>query len=346
MKTSKIWIFWLFIYFSFVCAAYALRAWMTRQGVSEIWGWDYQLFVRQIQDWWWIGYFGFRHPGLGIVCSPIVVLEHVWDGAYLFVMPVVATVTAWLIWKMSGWIGLGVWLALPTTWILAGTPESFPLAQLALVGSVWCVNGGSTVRPLRNKELSLCKSGQETASPFMRTGLVVVGWAVLNAAITLTNGVKPLFGWLVLNWNGLDRKTLVRGGAAVLGLVLLGVGFFYVRTLVTGRGMGAGLEATLSWIPAERNLPRELYGFFIRPVGLYQSLIIYPCTFYAVWKQILAHRTSLLLILISYFAVDVFLHCIVGWGMREPWVFAPHWIWMLPLLIGRGFWYSNNKTCQ
>lgn len=326
---------WLLLYAAFVGAAYLLRAWMAQHGAAEIWGWDYGTFVRQINDWSWITYAGFRHPGLGAVMSPLVMLQHVWSGAYMWVMPGVATATAWFIWKLGGWVGLMVWLVMPTTWLMAGTPESFPVAQLALVGSVWCMNGEATVRPFQNKELSLCKSGQETASTIMRSGLVAIGWAVLNTAITLTNGVKPVLGWLVLNWKGLDGKTLVRGGAAVLGLVLLGVGFFYVRALVTGRGMSAGLEATFSWIPAERNLAQELYGFFIRPVGLYQSFVIYPCVFYAIWKLIRAHRTSSLLLLTSYFSVDVFLHCVVGWGMREPWVFAPHWIWILPLLAGQ-----------
>ena len=153
--------------------------------------------------------------------------------------------------------------------------------------------------------------------------------------ITLTNGVKPMLGWLVMNWKELDWKVIMRGGLAVVGAVLLGVGFFYLRTLMTGRGMGAGIEATLSLIPAERNLPRELYGFFVRPVGLWQSFIVYPLTLFGIFRTICVHHTSSLLLFTSYFAVDVLIHGIVGWGMTEPWVFAPHWIWMLPLLAGQ-----------
>lgn len=308
------------LYAAFVGAAFLLRAHMAESGAAEILGWDYQTFVGQIQDWRWIGYFGFRHPGLGLVCSPLVALEHIWSGAYLLVMPAVATATAWMIWRMSGWLGLGVWLVMPTTWILAGVPESFPIAQLALVGSCYW---------LLNEKCVAARWGQR-ALP-----LVSVAFAVLNTMITLTNGVKPIVGWLVMNWKGLDRKVIVRGGLAVVGAVLLGVGFFYLRTLMTGRGMGAGIEATLSWIPAERNLPQELYGFFVRPVGLWQSFIVYPLAFFGIFRSVRAHHTSSLLLLTSYFAVDVLIHGIVGWGMTEPWVFAPHWIWMLPLLAGQ-----------
>ena len=325
------------LYVVFVGTAFLLRAYLAESGVVEIWGWDYQTFVGQIQDWRWIGYFGFRHPGLGLVCSPLVALEHIWSGAYLLVMPAVATATAWMIWRMSGWLGLGVWLVMPTTWILAGVPESFPIAQLALVGSVWSLER----RSLRDTQ-SCAKSvvaTTATASPTPQTAFravfPAVVWCVLNTMITLTNGVKPIVGWLVMNWKGLDRKVIVRGGMVVVGAVLLGVGFFYLRTLMTGRGMGAGIEATLSWIPAERNLPHELYGFFVRPVGLWQSFIVYPLTLFGIFQSVRARHTSSLLLFTSYFAVDVLIHGIVGWGMTEPWVFAPHWIWILPLLSGQ-----------
>ena len=308
------------LYAAFVGAAFLLRVHLAESGAAEIWGWDYQTFVGQIQDWRWIGYFGFRHPGLGLVCSPLVALEHVWSGAYLLVMPAVATATAWMIWRMSGWLGLGVWLTFPTTWILASIPESFPIAQLALVGSCYW---------LLNEKCVAARWGQR-ALP-----LVSVAFAVLNTMITLTNGVKPVLGWLVMNWKVLDRKVIVRGGMVVVGAVLLGVGFFYLRTVMTGRGMGAGIEATLTWIPVERNLPRELYGFFVKSVGLWQSLIVYPLALLGIFRAIRVHHTSSLLLFTSYFAVDVLIHGIVGWGMTEPWVFAPHWIWMLPLLAGQ-----------
>ena len=314
-------LFWLVLYAAFVGAAYVLRSWMGQNGAMEIWGWDYGTFVRQIGEWAWITYMGFRHPGLGYVLSPLVAVQHIWHDGYLWFMPAVATATAWLIWKMGGRAGLAAWLAMPTTWLLAGTPESFPVAQLALVGSAWWQVGGQRPK-VRGQRLEW---------------MVVGGLAVVNSMITLTNGIKPLLGWVVANWKSLDRKALIRSGMAVAGLVLLGVGFFYVRTLMTGRGMGAGLEATFSWIPDERNLPRELYGFFIRPVGLYQSFVVYPLALLGVCQMVRKHQTSLLLVLASYFVMDIGIHVIVGWGMKEPWVFAPHWIWILAILAGRGF---------
>ena len=307
---------WLTLYAAFVGAAFALRSWMLRHGLQEIWGWDYATFVGQINDWRWIGYFGFRHPGLGLVASPLVMLQHLWSLAYLFVMPAVATATSWLIWRMAGWLGLGVWLVFPTTWLMAGTPESFPLAQLALVASVF---------GMLRARLGVAHWGQR-ALPI----LVVLASGV-NGAITLTNGIKPIAAYVATCGDWRKAAKIVGAGLAV---VALGVGFFALRACVTGRGIGAGLEATLSWIPGNRNLLQELYGFFIRPVGLIQSIVVYPLVVWSFVRQLRCRDFTLLRLLGPMFAVDASIHGVVGWGMSEPWVFAPHWIWMLPLLVG------------
>lgn len=321
-------VFWGLLYGVFVVAALRLRRQMVTFEMSEIWGWDYQTFVSQIGDWRWICYMGFRHPGLGVVMSPLVVLQHLWSGTYLLVMPAVATVTAWLIYRMSGWIGLGIWLSFPVTWIMAGTPESFPLAQLALVaGCYWLLNGKC-----------LTARWGEHAMP-----LISGAFGILNASITLTNGLKPVLGYLSLHGRKMNRKLLLEGGALALVLGLLCVGVFYVRTIVTGRGMGAGIMATLSWIPAERNLWFEFSGFFVRPVGVLQSCLVYPVAVWAVVRMICGGDFKMLRLLMPMFAVDVVIHLVVGWGMSEPWVFSPHWVWMLPMIIGKGFALCKSK---
>ncbi|MGN0854895.1 MAG: DUF6080 domain-containing protein [Kiritimatiellia bacterium] len=41
--------------------------------------------------------------------------------------------------------------------------------------------------------------------------------------------------------------------------------------------------------------------------------------------------------LFAFFSVDVTLHLVIGWGMSEPWIFASHWIFLIPIIIGKGF---------
>ena len=322
---------WLALCAAFVGAAFALRAWMLRHDAQEIWGWDYATFVGQINDWRWIGYFGFRHPGLGLVASPLVVLQHVWSLAYLFVMPAVATATAWLIWRKAGWLALGIWLAFPTTWLLAGTPESFPLAQLALVATV-CFAQNWRGETDTSRRLSFCGKRTDVSDTTVRLVGILL-FSALNGAITLTNGIKPIAAYVATcgNW----RKVVKLVGAGLVA-VALGVGFFALRACITGRGIGAGLEATLSWIPENRNLLQELYGFFIRPVGVWQSLVVYPLVIWSSARQFCRRDFALLRKLGSMFAVDAAIHLVIGWGMFEPWVFAPHWIWMIPMIVGQG----------
>lgn len=254
--------FVLALYAAFAGFAFYLHGHLADGGIDEVWGWDYTTFVRQINDWKWIGYFGFRHPGLGIISFPLVVLQHIWDGAYLLVMPAVATVTAYLIWRMAGWVALVVWLSFPTTWLMAGVPESFPLAQLALISGVWILERGK----------------------FRSSLWMLGGVCVINGMITLTNGLKPLVAYIVSCG---DRKQVRRILWCAVSAVALGVAVFGMRAWMTGRGVGAGVEATLSWIPANRDFICEALGFFVRPVGVLQSCVIYPLV---MWSAVLLIR--------------------------------------------------------
>lgn len=331
MRIRLRWCWWVALYAAFVVFAIALRNWVMNAGMESVWGWDYVTFVGQIGEWRWIGYFGFRHPGLGIVCSPLVVLQHLWSGAYLLVMPTIALMTAWLIWRMAGWLALGVWLIFPTTWLMAGIPESFPLAQLLLLLSVFFAPKWRGV--------------SDTSRP-CASGMLLFLLSVLNGMVTLTNGVKPIVAYVVSCG---DWKKLAKVVGATAALLALGLGIFVIRAGATGRGIGAGFEATLSWIPETRNLPREAWGFFVRPVGILQSCMVYPLFLLAIYRLVCTHRVSSLVLLAAYFAVDVLIHWIIGWGMSESWVFAPHWIWMLPLVIGcglKGDERHENSTCR
>lgn len=316
--------FWIGLYLSFVIFAVIVKRYVEDCGLEELWGWDYKAFVEQIRDWGYVTYFGFRHPGLGMILSPLVVIEHFLPMAYLAVFPGVAVGTAYLIFKMSGWVGLLVWLCFPTTWWMAAIPESFPLAQLALVGSFyWFLN---------NRTLEDKKDSKQLYWAF--------GFAVLNGIVTLSNGLKPALAYLA---TCRDRKRMWKILSGVAVATVAGVIFYYVRSVITGRDISKNIAITLMWIPESRDLLKELYGFFVRPVGFYQSLIVYPIFIWGLTKLRRSVDKILILSLISYFAVDFMIHFIIGWGMVEPWLFAPHWLFMVPVIIGRVY---QMRTCQ
>lgn len=299
---------WLALYAAFVVAAVLLRRHMAGNGLREIWGWDYATFVGQINDWRWIAYTGFRHPGLGVVASPLVALQHLWSGAYLLVMPAVAVATGWCIWRLGGWISVLIWLAMPTTWILAGTPESFPLAQLALAASALHL----AAEPGERRVVGIVSAG---------------ALAALNSMVTITNGAKVALGWLVTRARRKDLAWLAAGGGLV---VLAGVLFFAVRAHLNGKDWMDGIRATLAWVPAERCWTRELWGFFVRPVG-WAAVAAYPLAAWGLWRN-----RKLAKVFGAFFAIDLVIHVVIGWGMKEPWVFAPHWSWMLAAAAGQG----------
>ena len=306
---------WGCLYAAFFAVAIIVRNYVIDSGATEIWGWDYHTFLEQIQDWGYISYFGFRHPGLGVVLSPLVAFEHLWSGAYLVVMPGVAVLTAYLIHRMAGLLGLVVWISFPVTWLMAAIPESFPVAQLALVGSLFL--------------LSEKHPSQDNGGSIQRVLLL----SAVNGMVTLTNGLKPFLAYVLGCRN--RRKLMAIG--FVVGLVALGgFAFFFIRSIVCGRSCLSGIAMTLSWIPEKRNLLQELYGFFIRPVGLIQSFVIYPLLACSLFSLRLHDSQILIRNLLAFFSVDAFLHLVVGWGMPEPWVFAPHWIFMIPIIIGKG----------
>lgn len=309
---------WGCLYVAFLAVAIIVRNHVIDSGATEIWGWDYRTFMEQIQDWEYISYFGFRHPGLGVVLSPLVALEHLWADAYLFVMPGVAVLTAYWVHRMAGLAGLVVWLSFPVTWLMAAIPESFPIAQLALVGSVVLLN---------EKHLSRTENGGMSIQRVLLS-------ATINGMITLTNGLKPFLAYV---FGCRDRRKLMKVGLVVGLVVLGGIAFFFIRSIVCGRSCLSGIAMTLSWIPEKRNLLQEWYGFFVRPVGMIQSFVIYPLLICGLFRCKLRDSHILLRNLLSFFSIDVLLHLVIGWGMSEPWVFAPHWIFIIPIIIGKGF---------
>ena len=171
---------WGCLYAAFLAVAITVRNHVIESGAVEIWGWDYHTFAEQLQDWGYISYFGFRHPGLGVVLSPLVAVEHLWSEAYLIFMPGVAVLTAYLIHRMAGLTGLIVWISFPVTWLMAAIPESFPIAQLTLVGSVVLL-----------KEKHPSQTGE--AGGIIQRVLLL---SAVNGMITLTTGLKPFLAYV------------------------------------------------------------------------------------------------------------------------------------------------------
>lgn len=178
--------------------------------------------------------------------------------------------------------------------------------------------------------------------------------SILNGMITVTNAIKPVLAAAALKM--FPRRTFAR--AAVAGAVLLAAGaaFFAARLAIWNlshpeeiKTFAGCFEKTLSWIPdfSLQDKLKAAADFFLLPTGKLYSLCGFPSfcpkageilsfgtLFMAAISAVVNLKTSLVKMMLAMFSVDVVIHLGFFWGMDEPFVFAGHWIWMVPVLIG------------
>lgn len=362
MKLASLW-FWVALFAAFFMFGLYVHSRLVAEGGAEVFGLDYATFMAQMRDTGWIVYTGFRHPGLGLVLSPVVVVaatlqklgSRVCDIFIVGVMALTGVVNVWLVKRIAGWLAAGLFLVFGFTWVLAAVPESFPFSMTCLLLAAM-----------------LCK--QEDSIDTAGSGRIrFAAWialALVTSAVTVTNGLKIVIAFAVCNWRGL-KSARVRFGAReiplwtllLLGcaaLVLVFAGFFAVRMATWNaahpgdeKSIAVALEQTASWIPRELGILGRLKGAAVGfaaipllPRFSFASLACptTPSALGYMWSfgwialamafAVALWRTKVVRAMIGMFAVDVFIHVVCGWGLAEGWVFCAHWFWMVPVLVG------------
>lgn len=243
-------------------------------------------------------------------------------------------------------------------WLLGGLPETFGVSMfLALLTLVWAT--GSGARCARDEMTIL---GERVVQPGLGRRLDGCGWGlllVLTGGVTITQGVKTVLAFLVTH--RLRRRQLVLGGVGLAGLLVLVVGVFFVRVWLRVKAdpQAPGLAAAWHTIVdniAPASLPfterlRYVWVFFSDPillrgepfdqrtiVGGYGSVIqpillgiLYVLVAVSAWLN----RHHLLTKLLGMmFLVDVGIHFVCQWGLAESQIYAGHWFFGIPLLVG------------
>ena len=101
---------WCGLWAAFFAVALVVSARMESVAGGEIFGYDYVTYLRQLRDPSWILYTGVRHPGIGLVMSPVVLTarlvrligDRACDIFLLAVFAGVATLNAALIRRLGG----------------------------------------------------------------------------------------------------------------------------------------------------------------------------------------------------------------------------------------------------
>ena len=344
---------WGLLWTAFFLFGLWLRGQVLASGATEVMGYDYATFMAQFRDFGWITYTGARHPGLGLLVSPVVLVAHQLGAVHataadVFILAFFAAMSVanvWLVHRLSGGVGATVFLSFSFVWLLASVPESFPLAMTTLLLTV-----------LFAKEAPARIKGHPAA------------WAVLFAlcsAVTVTNGLKVLVAYLIVNKPTRRRLALLAAIAALVAAVA--AGFFALRMARwnmqhpdAAKTVWGALMQTASWIPEGLGVwgrvKLGIVNFFALPVQPWKGIgtdpvlglalpvtigwigwcwagVVYLAAALGAW----CNRHSIVVqVLLGMFAVDAAIHLACGWGIAEGWLFCAHWFYMLPVCIGMG----------
>lgn len=355
--------FWLALFCAFFVFGLNVYDRMVEGGLKEVLGLDYATFMGQMRDVHWITYTGFRHPGLGLVLSPVVAvasllnkIDHViCDRFIVGVMAMAGVLNVWLVKKLAGWFAAAVFICFGFTWILASVPESFPFSMTCLLlVAILCSRSDAIDEDDKN----------DSRCHYLLWGALML----VTAAVTVTNGLKVAMAFVICNWRSIKATRIRVGGmdiplwvvlvSGVIVVLLVGIGFFSIRMARWNlahpeetKSIVGALAQTFRWMP-------EGLGFWGRLKGMAVGFMAIPLLpvfavkwlvrpetpsvlgfvwsyFWVAWAvagAVVCWRMKVVRAMIGMFLVDIAIHVICGWGLGEGWVFCAHWFWMVPVL--------------
>lgn len=365
-------IVWLVAFTIFFAFGIFVNCRVQETGAIEVFGYDYVTFMSQMREPMWITYTGFRHPGLGLVLSPVVVVagmlakvsQSASDKFIVIVIAAVGVLNVWLMKKIGGWIAVSLFMTFGFLWVLVAVPESFPFAMTSLLLVV----------------VACCEEVRRKREGLLPLPLLVWGCLfALAGAVTITNCVKVIVAYLICNWEAIKKAECSIGVRKVPGwfalclcfviFVVFGALFFLLRMYCWNalhpeapKSICAALSQTVGWIPRGLGIagrardavvsfiaiplvPRVSWGDLTQPapptlLGVSWCLVLCGC---AILSAILNRRQKVIQVMAGMFTIDLVIHVICGWGLNEGWIFCAHWFWMVPILIGQLFNWRNSE---
>lgn len=333
-------------------AFFAFGLWLNSQwpnGVTrfQVYGYDYSDYMWFLSDWHEIFYPRPRHLMFGVLFFPMAVmcgwLKSVSPLLCFFVInaffAAVMTASSYLVDRISnGGISAAIlYASFASTMLLGGMPESFGISALiCLLALKWCGEGKFT-------------------------GCRFVAMSIVAGGVTVTQGVKMLLMRLAVgdeSFKARLRWALIvglwcAGAALAIGLLFVAVYLLrkwsnpdYSRTL-SDMFCGLGVEFScgdLSWGQRlnrwwvyvsepilTRGTPFEDNGIPAGYSGIWHLLLIIPMYATAGIGAWLSRRETIVKAIFVCLVVDVGIHFVCGWGIREPHLYAGHWTFAIPI---------------
>jgi len=368
-ETVKRWLLrifpWLLLWGSFIAFGLWVRSvqpWEQETPV-ELHAMDYRRYSQMLGDWHMVFYAAIRHPLYGWLMSPVIgVGSHFhtlgewpfWCWLVTFfsgVMTFAHFLVYWLLRRLAvkrleAAALTALFASFAASWLLAACPESFNiscmLALLTLHFALYVHRHAET----------------------MDRSLEYAGWgalAVFTGGITCTQVVKTAMAYFVTRRPKWKHVLLI--GLAILGAgFIVGVVFMirlYLRTEPGGYGRefasalhNIGAFFVGNGMPLLRRLG-HVFVFFTEPVVtrgvpfvenglpiLYASPLVAGIALLpplaAVLSALVARRDFIVRLIAAMFLVDVGIHFVLFWGMGEAQIYAGHWYYAVPVLIGCG----------
>ena len=352
----------LVLWAAFFCVGLWIRHEIPLDAIpGEIHGYDYNGHGELFRNYHNILFTRFRHPLFGWLMSPVFLFGARFNelsiGAYwgylVFIFSGIVTLSIWVLYRLIAAISgvgktcavlcVGIFASFGYVRYLAACPESFPVSMLLSIVALWW----GIHSPFVSKASTDGKSELYDR----------IVWAIIffvATGITITQGAKIALAYIVTR--KLSKKLCLSLAFGVIGFLLLGAGFYVVKLVLLGAGgrsigvafaeLFSCIAQDLSWY--ERFKMIEVFFFEpIVPHGVefavseikkgYESLwpyvicsLIYISAIVGSWRM---RRTKLVQMIFAMFSVDVIIHLVFFWGMREAQIYCGHWFYALPILI-------------
>jgi len=234
--------------------------------------------------------------------------------------------------------------------ILSFTPETFPLSMLGLLLMIYI----TTDNIFNHKKIPLASN--------------IIMFCFISG-VTSSNSIKCAIIQLFQNIKPFRRKieTILKSGLTYSGLFILSIVAAYIIQIVlygkwmmgnnTGYFIKSIHEATIEGVNLfqefffEPLLFHHNYNFFliesVKPLIYYNSFpeitaLIFYCL--VIFSLLMTFKERIILLLLAMFSVDIFIHIVIGFGIRDTYVYCQHWFFICPLAIA--FMYKKIRNAK
>jgi len=354
-----------FCYF-LVCGIY-LNNLIPRDQQVEILGFDYSTYLRQFSELNTIFYFPFRHPFLGILLSPFIILGYLINALsvdmHLYYLCMVfasfVSLSVLVCYKIQREIllvrvseaitGCILYSSFAYMSILAAIPESFSISMLILT-------------------ITLYISGRQLVLGKAHSILQWLTMFFLAGGLTITNAIKVGLAFIISN--RFNKKQILMLLLSGLAIVLLGFSGFYLRMArynaahpEAPKTITRSLNQTFYWIGKDLAVTEKIdiasARFFSEPIIFHSNLLRHhkiplsyenPLSKFIVgalyglvlFSFALNRKSKFTWLMLSLFSVDVFIHLVIFWGTVEGHLFCGHWFFILPICLTHSFTKLKN----